>query len=74
MLTYVWRQVRWLLGKKEMLAIIFAQYTQRWGLYGLLYWTPSYIQDKFQVSVSEMAHFTVMPYVLQAAVCLVAGS
>ena len=62
-----------LMMKKEVLAIVVAQYTQSWGLYGLLNWLPSYIEQEFGVQVSDLAYFTALPYLLQGAVGLASG-
>lgn len=69
--TYL--EVRALLAKREVLAIVVAQYTQSWGLYGLLNWLPTYIENEFRVPVSSLASFTALPYLLQGAVGLAAG-
>jgi len=69
--TYL--EVRELLAKREVLAIVVAQYTQSWGLYGLLNWLPTYIEHEFRVPVSSMASFTALPYLLQGAVGLASG-
>ncbi len=37
-----WSEAKYLLGRKEVQAILVAQYTQSWGIYGLLSWLPSY--------------------------------
>ena len=37
-----WAEAKYLLGRKEVQAILVAQYTQAWGIYGLLSWLPSY--------------------------------
>ncbi|EKX38160.1 hypothetical protein GUITHDRAFT_158528 [Guillardia theta CCMP2712] len=64
---------RSLLFKKEVWAIIVAQYTQSWGLYGVMNWLPAYINEEFHVKVEDLAGFTVLPYLLQGGVGLVSG-
>ena len=66
-------EVQALLQRREVLAIVVAQYTQSWGLYGVMNWLPSYIEHQFGVSVPDLANFTVLPYVLQGGIGLAAG-
>lgn len=62
-----------LLTKKPIWAIILAQYTQAWGMVGLLSWLPSFFSDRFHVPVEQLSMYTALPYVLQLGVSLVAG-
>lgn len=61
------------LKQKSVWAIIIAQYTQSWGLLGLLSWLPSYFSDRFQVPLSELAVYTTTPYLLQLFGAIAAG-
>jgi hypothetical protein len=49
----------------QVQAILIGQYTQCWGLYGLLSWMPSFFNKAFDVDVSNLAVFTVVPYLVQ---------
>jgi len=62
-----------LVKRREVQAIIVAQYTQSWGLYGIMNWLPSYIEQQFQVPVGNLDQFTVLPYLLQGGVGVMAG-
>jgi ACS family sodium-dependent inorganic phosphate cotransporter len=62
-----------LVKRREVQAIIVAQYTQSWGLYGIMNWLPSYIEQQFQVPVGDLDQFTVLPYLLQGGVGMMAG-
>lgn len=68
-----WSEAKYLLGRKEVQAILVAQYTQSWGIYGLLSWLPSYYNKTFNVDVSNLAAFTLAPYLLQALVGVSSG-
>ena len=63
-----------LLKSRPVWAIIAAQYGQSWGMIGLLSWLPTYYTQRFNVPLSSLADFTVLPYVLQLVVSLAAGS
>lgn len=57
----------------EVLAICVAQYTNGFGLYGLLSWLPSFFSEQYGISLAELPALTTVPYVLQAAVGLAVG-
>lgn len=57
----------------EVLAICAAQYTNGFGLYGLLSWLPSFFSEQYGTSLAELPALTTVPYVLQAAVGLAVG-
>lgn len=57
----------------QVLAILIAQFTQSWGMYGLLNWIPSFFTQTYGVDMSQLAVFTVVPYVAQAAVGVLSG-
>lgn len=71
--SLLWQQIQQLLQEKSVWAIIIAQYTQSWGLLGLLSWLPSYFSERFQVPIGELARYTTLPYILQLGGALVAG-
>lgn len=54
-----------LLKRKEVWAICVAQYTGSWGMYGLLNWLPTFFSDFYQVELSDLATYTLVPYVVQ---------
>jgi MFS transporter, ACS family, solute carrier family 17 (sodium-dependent inorganic phosphate cotransporter), other len=62
-----------LLSEKSVWAIIVAQYTQSWGLVGLLSWLPSYFSDKFHIPVTDLAVYTTSPYILQCISAVASG-
>ncbi|TFJ82879.1 hypothetical protein NSK_005832 [Nannochloropsis salina CCMP1776] len=68
-----WAQARFLLARKEVWAILVAQYTQAWGIYGLLSWLPSYYSKTFDIDVTQLAAFTLAPYLLQTLVGIASG-
>jgi len=67
-------QFKELIKLPSVWAIIAAQYGQSWGMIGLLSWLPTYYSQRFNVPISSLADFTVLPYFLQLAVSLIAGS
>lgn len=58
----------------QVLAICAAQYTNGFGLYGLLSWLPSFFSEQYGTSLSELPALTTVPYILQAVVGLAVGS
>lgn len=56
-----------------MWAILAAQYTQSWGLYGILGWLPTLISERYGVPFDQLAGFTVLPYIVQGGVGLASG-
>ena len=40
---------------------------------GLLNWLPSFFKDAYHVEISQLASFTLLPYVVQGSVGVVAG-
>ncbi len=44
------------------LTMFCVQYTQSWGLYGMLSWLPTLISERYGVAVGDLAAFTVLPY------------
>ena len=62
-----------LLKFKAVWAIILAQYCNSWGMVGLLSWMPTYFADKYDIPVSSLGSFTVLPYVLQLVIAILAG-
>lgn len=57
----------------QVVAILIAQFTQSYGMYGLLNWIPSFFTQTYGVDMSQLAFFTVVPYVAQAAVGVLSG-
>ncbi|KAK3271060.1 hypothetical protein CYMTET_20569, partial [Cymbomonas tetramitiformis] len=62
-----------LLQRREVIAICVAQYTQSWGLYGLINWLPTFFSDVYGVTLEEVGGFTFVPYVVQGTVGVAAG-
>jgi len=65
--------IRRLGSEKGVWGIIAAQYTQSWGLYGMLSWLPTLISERYGIATSDLGSFTVAPYVVQGVVGLGAG-
>ncbi|CAM9866683.1 unnamed protein product, partial [Phaeothamnion confervicola] len=70
----LWPALRRLTARREIQAIMVAQFTQSVGMYGLLNWLPTYLHDRFGVAVEDLALLTVAPYLLQAVVGIGAGA
>lgn len=62
-----------LLRRREVLAICIAQYCQSWGMYGLLTWLPTFFTDYYGVALGDLGAYTLLPYVVQGGVGLLAG-
>jgi ACS family sodium-dependent inorganic phosphate cotransporter len=62
-----------LLKAREVQAICVAQYTQSWGMYGLLTWLPTFFTDYYGVQLADLGGYTLLPYVLQGGVGTAAG-
>ena len=54
-----------LIRRKEVRAICVAQFTQSWGMYGLLSWLPTYFNEAQGVDLADLPAFTFAPYILQ---------
>ncbi|KXZ55720.1 hypothetical protein GPECTOR_2g1270 [Gonium pectorale] len=54
-----------LLRRREVWAICVAQYAQSWGMYGLLNWLPTFFSEYYQVQISDLGSYTLLPYVFQ---------
>ena len=57
-----------LIRRKEVRAICVAQFTQSWGMYGLLSWLPTYFNEAQGVDLADLPAFTFAPYILQGVV------
>ena len=44
-----------------------------WGFYGLLNWLPSFFKDHYHVEISQLASFTLLPYLVQGGVGAASG-
>lgn len=62
-----------LLKRKEVWAICIVQYTQSWGLYCLLEWLPSFFTERYNIDISEVGYYTIVPYIVQALSGLTSG-
>lgn len=62
-----------LLKRREVQAICVAQYCQSWGMYGLLTWLPTFFSDYYGVQLSDLGSYTLVPYVVQGGVGIMAG-
>ncbi|CAJ1346710.1 unnamed protein product [Effrenium voratum] len=62
-----------LVTTREVLAICVAQYTNGFGLYGLLSWLPTFFSEQYGSSLSDLPFLTTVPYLLQAGVGLAVG-
>eukprot|EP00191_Tetraselmis_sp_GSL018_P011763 CAMPEP_0177597806 /NCGR_PEP_ID=MMETSP0419_2-20121207/11931_1 /TAXON_ID=582737 /ORGANISM="Tetraselmis sp., Strain GSL018" /LENGTH=527 /DNA_ID=CAMNT_0019090047 /DNA_START=239 /DNA_END=1822 /DNA_ORIENTATION=+ len=62
-----------LLRKREVVAICIAQYTQSWGLYGLINWLPTFFKEFYHVEVGQLGGLTMLPYVVQGGMGAVSG-
>jgi ACS family sodium-dependent inorganic phosphate cotransporter len=58
----IWKE---LVRRREVRAICVAQFTQSWGMYGLLSWLPTYFNEAQGVDLADLPAFTFVPYVLQ---------
>jgi hypothetical protein len=47
--------------------------TGSWGFYGLLNWLPSFFKDHYHVEISQLASFTLLPYLVQGGVGAASG-
>lgn len=65
--------IRELLSLRPVWAIMLAQYGQGVGNIGLLSWLPTYYSENFDIPLSNLAKFTVLPYFLQMSIAVVAG-
>lgn len=66
----VWRA---LMRRREVRAICVAQFTQSWGMYGLLSWLPTYFTEEHGVDLGDLPAFTFVPYFLQGVIGLWVG-
>mmetsp|Transcript_25907 Transcript_25907/g.66670 ORF Transcript_25907/g.66670 Transcript_25907/m.66670 type:complete len:585 (+) Transcript_25907:161-1915(+) len=62
-----------LLKQREVLAICVTQYTQSWGLYGLINWLPTFFSEYYHVEISQLGGLTMLPYVVQGGMGAVSG-
>lgn len=62
-----------LLKRREVLAICVAQYTQSWGMYGLLNWLPTFFSDFYKVELADLGAYTLLPYVVQGGLGAATG-
>lgn len=71
----LWSDVPWkiLMSRKEVWAIIIAQFCQGWSYWLLINWLPTYYKDVFGVDIMHVGFFTVVPYVVQGLCGLSAG-
>ena len=65
--------IKELLSMNPVWAIMLAQYGQGVGSIGLLSWLPTYYSQHFNVPLSNLASFTVLPYFLQMFIAVSAG-
>ncbi len=54
-------------------AICVAQFTGSWGMYGLLNWLPTFFTEYYNVPLADLGGFTLIPYVVQGGLGVVAG-
>ena len=66
----IWRE---LVSRKEVKAICVAQFTQSWGMYGLLSWLPTYFNEAHGVDIADLPAFTFVPYILQGVLGMGVG-
>ena len=59
--------------RREVQAICLTQYCQSWGMYGLLNWLPTFFADYYHVELADLGSFTLLPYVMQGGVGIMAG-
>ncbi|CAE7673432.1 PHT4 [Symbiodinium sp. CCMP2592] len=62
-----------LMRTKEVLAICVAQYTNGFGLYGLLSWLPTFFAEQYGTALADLPVLTTLPYLLQALVGMAVG-
>lgn len=67
--------IKWkLLGTPEALAIMVAQYTNCYGMYGLISWLPTWLSERGGASsASALGKFAAAPYFMQALCGVVSG-
>lgn len=54
-------------------ATLLARSAGSWGFYGLLNWLPTFFRDVYHVEISQLASFTLAPYIVQGSVGLFSG-
>ncbi|EFJ49564.1 hypothetical protein VOLCADRAFT_59482 [Volvox carteri f. nagariensis] len=62
-----------LLRRREVWAICAAQYTQSWGMYGLLNWLPTFFSEFYHVQLADLGSYTLLPYVFQGGLGAATG-
>lgn len=56
---------RALLRRREVWAICVCQYSQSYGMYGLLTWLPTFFSEYYEVQVGDLGGYTLLPYFVQ---------
>jgi ACS family sodium-dependent inorganic phosphate cotransporter len=56
---------RALLRRREVWAICVCQYSQSYGMYGLLTWLPTFFSEFYEVQVGDLGGYTLLPYFVQ---------
>eukprot|EP00920_Eleutheroschizon_duboscqi_P006799 GHVT01015877.1.p1 GENE.GHVT01015877.1~~GHVT01015877.1.p1 ORF type:complete len:661 (+),score=132.26 GHVT01015877.1:1760-3742(+) len=62
-----------LLRHKEVWALITGQYFQGYGMFALHAWLPTYIQQRYDVSMTELPIYTTLPYFVQGVTAILSG-
>ncbi|CAG8805106.1 15519_t:CDS:2 [Gigaspora margarita] len=60
-------------SRREIWAIIAAQFFNCFGFYIMLNWLPTYYLDHFGLDINKLGYFSVAPYVLQGTMGFVVG-
>jgi len=68
-----WENLLLLCRRREVIAICVAQYTQSWGLYGLISWLPTFFSEYYHVELGQLGGLTMLPYVVQGGMGAVSG-
>jgi ACS family sodium-dependent inorganic phosphate cotransporter len=56
---------RALMRRREVWAICACQYSQSYGMYGLLTWLPTFFSEFYEVQVGDLGGYTLLPYFVQ---------
>jgi ACS family sodium-dependent inorganic phosphate cotransporter len=64
---------RALLRRREVWAICVCQYSQSYGMYGLLTWLPTFFSEFYEVQVGDLGGYTLLPYFVQVSSCSAPG-
>ncbi|KAF0544038.1 MFS general substrate transporter [Gigaspora margarita] len=64
---------RLIFSRREIWAILAAQFFNSFGFYIMLNWLPTYYLDHFGLDINKLGYFSVVPYILQGTMGFVVG-